>query len=457
MSHKSVWCPLRDIEALLTGGDAYASVVHNGKMPFFQSYALHYLCHSSKLENLNAHDFYSQYEVVKVTSSNRDSLLYFVNDEFQHPSFQMQNHTFLQGVKARSEEHLIKVFQYDFPDTVEFGGSILNPDLPINPAMEKVLQMCVAFFLPCSRWNDIHVQYSYTLKFCEAIQTSVIGEKAMNFLQNMQDARSNCLHIGKVQDNLQRENSPYIPADIAFDEEVRNEEEEEIDQLDGEQLDEILKLLQDEANDDSCSKQSSCNLPVLFDVSTMWQKGVLKSRFESLAGMNMSPESQENIVQLQQLTTPGSQNDATRVSHQEDQLPQPSPTRQDIVRILLNRTMRCQRTFKEITKRKEPVEVIELNGSVESIMDWAVQAKLNKRQQHAFEIIVGTFVLSIYSDDRNNTEFGRGVQSQSPKFIHEKMHLEVLVERGKQSSDQLICLLHGLGGCGKTTVMDLSH
>jgi len=44
-SHKTVWCPLRDINALLQGEQVGgASIVQHGGTPFFQCAALHYLC-----------------------------------------------------------------------------------------------------------------------------------------------------------------------------------------------------------------------------------------------------------------------------------------------------------------------------------------------------------------------------------------------------------------------------
>jgi len=46
-------------------------------------------------------------------------------------------------------------------------------------------------------------------------------------------------------------------------------------------------------------------------------------------------------------------------------------------------------------------------------------------------------------------------QRQTAKFKQEKKQLQRLVEVTKCGSDQLVCLLQGPGGCGKTTVIDL--
>ena len=43
-SHKTVWCPLRDIKQLLTGDKVGALVDHHGKTPFYVCTALNYLC-----------------------------------------------------------------------------------------------------------------------------------------------------------------------------------------------------------------------------------------------------------------------------------------------------------------------------------------------------------------------------------------------------------------------------
>jgi hypothetical protein len=98
-SHKTVWCPLRDIKALLKGERAYTTILHQMNTPFFQCVALHYLCWPLELEALSAFDFFSRYEVIRMTATNKDELLPFHNDHFRHPSYQMDKNRFLQGVR----------------------------------------------------------------------------------------------------------------------------------------------------------------------------------------------------------------------------------------------------------------------------------------------------------------------------------------------------------------------
>ena len=119
--------------------------------------------------------------------------------------------------------------------------------------------------------------------------------------------------------------------------------------------------------------------------------------------------------------------------------------------ILLSKTTQRKRTFPGLAKDKPPVLVKQANGSVASIIDWAKAAGLDNGQRRAFEIVAGTFVLSFYCDGEGQPE----QRSWRSQFVKEKRRLQKLVEKQKRGSDQLICLLHGPGGCGKSTVIDL--
>jgi predicted ATPase len=98
---------------------------------------------------------------------------------------------------------------------------------------------------------------------------------------------------------------------------------------------------------------------------------------------------------------------------------------------------------------------MEANGSVQSIIDWTKNAKLDERQKRAFEIMTSCFVLTFYTDAFTDESLGRGQRLRFQPFLDEKKKLETLSDKNKRGSDQLILFLHGPGGCGKTTVIDL--
>jgi hypothetical protein len=68
-SHKTVWCPLQDMESLVEGREANVTIIQNKSVPFFQCAALHYLSRPEALEHLSAFKFYSRR---KVTNSCKE-------------------------------------------------------------------------------------------------------------------------------------------------------------------------------------------------------------------------------------------------------------------------------------------------------------------------------------------------------------------------------------------------
>ena len=80
---------------------------------------------------------------------NESELLELINNKFQHPSFNRTKMKFLHGVKKRMEKKLLRICQYDFPDTKCFGSNALDDRATINASMEiycgNVLLLLLSF------------------------------------------------------------------------------------------------------------------------------------------------------------------------------------------------------------------------------------------------------------------------------------------------------------------------
>ena len=216
-SHATVWCPLRDLKALLQGEKVNAMLSHNKDSPYYICSALHYLCRPLELEEIDVKTFYTKYEVVKQTTKNNHDLLQLSNSNFVHPSYQASKGTFRQGVRNREEIVLPKILQYDFPDTAQFGGPLLDPATLITTSMENYSELVLLLFTPFRTLEDIQdVMGSFTKMLREVYAAGGISEESIQFLQNIQDARANCLRAGRPDDLLQRTTEPFMPADTAF-------------------------------------------------------------------------------------------------------------------------------------------------------------------------------------------------------------------------------------------------
>ena len=147
-SHETVWCPLKQFISIINCDDTNAVICCNGKVPFFDCAALHYLCRPIQLELINVFEFYGNYEIVNKTRKNESELLELINDKFQHPSYNRTKMKFLQDSKKRWKPKLVRICQYDFPDTKCFGGNLLEVKATINASMEIYCRNVLLLLFP---------------------------------------------------------------------------------------------------------------------------------------------------------------------------------------------------------------------------------------------------------------------------------------------------------------------
>jgi hypothetical protein len=79
----------------------------------------------------------------------------------------------------------VKVLQYDFIDTAEFGGSLLDENHTISECMDKYCEQVLLLFHPLRQLVDIAQDGSYCVRLREAVRNGIIGERAQTFLQNI--------------------------------------------------------------------------------------------------------------------------------------------------------------------------------------------------------------------------------------------------------------------------------
>ena len=105
---------------------------------------------------------------------------------------------------------------------------------------------------------------------------------------------------------------------------------------------------------------------------------------------------------------------------------------------------------------KDKTSVIQANGTAESIVEWGMKANLDSGQRQAFEIITASFILTFFNDHRCLLDYTDDDQAVS-HFETEKKKLEKLADstRSVRKGNQLIALMHGPGGAGKSWVIDL--
>ena len=268
-SHETVWCPLKQFISIINGNDTNAVICCNGKVPFFDCAALHYLCRPTQLESINVFEFYGNYEIVNKTRENESELLDLINDKFQHPSFNRTKMKFLQGVNKRLKSKLVRICQYDFPDTKCFGGNVLDHTARINAGMEIYCRNVLLLLFPFRSKNDLIIEGSYTKKLRSVIHNHELEKpKFEYFLNNVQNCKANCLRVPAQKDELE-ENTQMYSSEWNM---IQDEEEEEVQQnttgeLTGDTLTEFLQLLNQEDISDAILD------PKVIDLSFLRKKG----------------------------------------------------------------------------------------------------------------------------------------------------------------------------------------
>ena len=354
-------------------------------------------------------------------------------------------------MKQRSKPSLIKIFQFDFPDTAEFRGCLMDSNYIPNESAELYSQMALLLFTNYRQPSDMLTDESFTETFRRHVLNGSIGSVELQFLQNIQDVKSNCFRSENLDDSLARDTNQYEPADIQHD---MATEEEDDSELHGSALDTMLRLFDTEFESSNASPTPQDEIPQKLNFGAIRNKGAHKCGYDQIAKIYedcTQPESP--IVTNSGPTQTDLDMETTEDVEGDNTSPQANPSVSDIVKLLLERTTTRMQTFQEITGCDDPINLLEANGSVESIIDWAKKAKLDRRQKRAFEILAGTFVMSFYLDAPLDAETTRNTRNRT--FLSERQKLKILLETNRRGSNQLVLFLHGPGGSGKTTVIDL--
>ena len=129
----------------------------------------------------------------------------------------------------------------------------------------------------------------------------------------------------------------------------------------------------------------------------------------------------------------------------------------DVIRIIIGKkTPKRKKLLWENDKETKRITVQDADGSVRSIREWAKAAfKHDAKQRRAFEVITASFVLTFYEESKDSDGELDPATRQHVRRTHSKMKTRLRKLQGYNAEDpNLICLLHGPGGSGKSTVIN---
>ena len=501
MSHDFVWCPLRDLKGLLEGQKVryYLSNSVRGGVRWTCS-ALNYLCRNQSLEDERVFTFYSSFKEVPATrlrakEENGPSYYGFFNKDFVHPSFDPKKKKFGM-VLARCDDNgavgdgdtddinslpglprrLPKIFQHDFPDTAAFKGPIMSESTVISPLMEKYSCFAMLLFVPFRCLADLQLDNSYTKKFRELYRRGHFKANDLSFLQNIQDTKANCFRYITREDELRRSTEAFSTKGKALPHDLAREEEEDsalyttnadmCTNPDTIHLRDKLTCALDSAPSDDSKDLDDPHDPLsqhpnVINLFTFRLKGTNKAGLECLP-LPMPSRVHDNIVQFDAGDGPN------------DDTPAMPPPGAGVVNNIVNQSDLINSLFVGARRRRVVEEISEeahdtddphvppepglpvADGSAESILNWGREANLDREQQSAFQIISAHFVLTLYRKAMGTAStIGYGDRSSRAVLLDNYNKLCKLTRTNYKRNPQLVGLLHGPGGSGKSKVLNL--
>jgi hypothetical protein len=472
ISHEFVWCPIRDLKTLLEGGHVRHYLSTGNGQATMSCTAMNYLCRSSQLQDERVFEFFGEFDCVFQPSkkAKTDKIYYdFENTQhFQHPSYCTKKNKYAMVLRQKnpSETKLAKIFQYDFPDTASFGGCINDPNTVINSQMELYSAYALILFVPFRQLSDLQIEGSYTKKFREELNLQIwITNKETTFLQNIQDMKANCFRYTRRDDDLTRCTQPpeFSKENMVEDEQDPENEPTKIftEMFSSPKMQDLYDQLTQSTNQQQ--SQHSAKFPENLNLFRMKVKGTHRGGFVHLPATTLE-RNNEQILTF-----------ATAQPHNNLQTTIPlsiSPgsgsfkvTKTQLVTTLFiqNKTRRI-RNMQEAPNDQEIPEIDEpfnddfsdcvATGAARNIIYWGMRHGLDAAQQKSFQIITAHYILTYYEDAKHDPTVAIGTNRAD--FLKNYNDLIKLTRsKNYKHNPQLVGLLHGPGGSGKSRVINL--
>lgn len=359
----------------------------------------------------------------------------------------------------------IKVPQWAFPDSEQFRNSILTcSDSDINRAMETYSQLVLTLLVPHRHCGELKCPNSATFPYChkfrniyyedqdrkqKGLEPKIFTDSNLEFLQNIQNAAYNSLRYKLCSDDLADDTEPFEYQDPDGQSPTHQESDDEDEaQTDG--YEDILSSLQDEYSRPTHDDDPTFLLPTLNNFSFKHIRNSGDDRCGWSEDIDLPdlvvPES--NFVK----TTPSLSREKKKKKKRQPQ-ERKTYTVKEVTKVLLHKRTK---TLRNVWEGKS-INVGEATGTVKSIREWSKEGfGKDRKQQRAFEAIIAAFLLTFHEDSNPDEYSEQSETTKEEKIRFRRNRYALLKLKGQGSDTQLIALLHGPGGSGKSTVINLT-
>ena len=391
--------------------------------------------------------------------------------EFHHPSVDKSKSGKLrvrQGLVKREDKCYARICQWQFPDTATFKSDMLScSEAQMNSQMEKYAELVLVLFMPLRNIQDLQPSHQGTHPFVRKLQEVsakdeslvtngsnpiVFNDENISFLQNIQNSAYNSLRYKVGPDPLEKLTDPFT-SNQCHDMKLNAIEEEDDDEIiDYECVAELFDM--DEMDDETTKNVDHLSLADSLQGITLKH---LKNKGENFCGHKQHDVSMDLLSTSAFVTESVNQQEST--NHVTEREHNPSQrcehTMNQVVKLLLKRT---QIQLVGGIKTNKQFKLKGANGSVHSLRQWGKTLfEKDKKQRRAFESIVASFLLTFFDKEEEEEEEEEEETRNRNRQIFRRTKLALLRLKGNHvgmRNEQLIALLHGPGGSGKSHVLN---
>lgn len=412
-SHEDSYLPVHALENLMKDKKIIMRFRFlNGKQVTFHK-AHNYLYRPKPMEHMGLYFFYEETEFINIRKAKGDNTEYFEYTE---------QHLFrgVEGVVYRKTK-AIPCFAWNWlGSTKSFLTSLLHPTDVNESDHQRKQEYAFRFmllFLPFRSREDFETDGCYQNAFQRAYNESRITEDMIQIAENIQTIH-NSLASDIPPNTLSAETSELETGD--FENTSEDNEEDNNNAL----LASIGELFVNLTNGDGL-KEETKTLDVQFGnketEETILQHIELETAFEEFKSEDKSAATQCMKYKNERFCSPF----------------------QNLNSLAMQTTI--TRSEAEENLNAPQKEIINANGTWQSIAKWGENNGLDKEQQTGFEILAAMYVLSFYDEAIVNAT----TDGSFEEFVKRKKDLCLLARRNMETDDTLCMFITGPAGAGK--------
>jgi hypothetical protein len=306
----------------------------------------------------------------------------------------------VQGVVKLAHMATPLVSYLSFPNSSDFEGNILDPEVSPNAAMEKFAKAALCLFISFrdeNEFNNLTHECTYTHSLQQAVSSNAMTGESLVRLQNIQNCH-NMMKSGRQKDILERTTvalpDPERNTVRDHDDETQKELENHIEMY-------LTELVADMDEDDALQQSDAA-----MSLNDFRKAGRDNCGYEGITA-NMVDES-TCVFKMHVPIARQAGEEGDDYSSDVDNLP---PNRRSTEHLEVTKARLTALSIDVVRRHVAYIDEITdpANGTTESIQKWAKKIFTDKAtrecdhsQQRAFEVIVSMFVLTFFDEAIDN-------------------------------------------------------